>query len=1044
MERPVGTSGLGDFFARNRVPLFLIAAALVIFGLISLFSLDFTLLPDIEYPELVVMTYYPNASPEEVKTIVTAPIEQIAVSLRGVKSLHTLSREGVSVVRVLYRWGTPLGVSHIELREKMDLLKSFFPKEVQRPVIINYQVSQDAVAGISVVSDALDPRSLFLLCRKDVVAALEKVEGVARATLQGGERPEVRIALDPDKLLKYNVGVSEIRDVLMRANKNFGVGVFRDDQREYLVRVNGELADYRKLGDVVVKEEGKRLVPLKEIARVEYGSEERESNVLIDGQHALMLSLYKRPAANILYVARRIDEAVRALNERYGGSIRFQKVFDESVHIRSSLRELIFAMLLGILFTVFSVWVFLFNVRVSLVIVLSIPFSIAATFIVMKIAGISLNLLTLGGFSLAVGMIVDNAVIVTNSVFPMLDRRVKGQTQNRALFYKKVKEVIPAVFSATFTTVVVFFPVLFLTGILKIIFLQLSVVVVVSLIFSLIFSVTVVPLFLERMSLKNKGRAPKRPSWRFGALFERAYERFLSVALEQKPLFLGALFVLSAAGVLSYGAIDKRFLESVPGNHFFLKIFIKNQVPYAYTERFTRSICDILKRDESIGTIIAEVGVDRREVQRNLEGIYGPNTAVLKVYTSKEGEVSSRFIDSLRNRLRLFPGVDFIFILADDPIQRMLMRSDFEARVKVFHPSPDVLADALVRVSEFIKSSTVSQDVMCSYSLPHREQALLLDREALPLLRVDTLAVGEYLTAALAGLRAGTWKLDEYEIPILMRFQAGFQDAGLSGARKILGCSIKNDEGKAIRLADLLTLREERTPAMILRENQNTYGKVEFNTANSGNARHLFAPASQDRKGLLRFLESEGLAFQYEDQFSLLKENYRELLLALFLALFLEYAILASGFRSFSKPILVIAMIPLSIPGILLALHLLGSSLNINTFMSVIALIGLLVNNGIMLFLEYEQEKVVDAKGLIHASVRRLEPILITTLSTILALVPILFTGNRIQVNLAATLCLGLSYSTIATLVYLPMLYQAFYMGRPGKQRPLRKEVSEE
>ncbi len=1044
-----------SFYRRNRVPIILISGALFVFGLISLFSLDLNLVPDIEYPELTIVTYYPNATSEKVKNLVTIPIERAVGSLKGVKIIHTLSREGMSVARIRYRWGENLTTSHIELREKLDLAGAFFPREVKRPIIINYQTSLDAIMGVSVVSGTMDARSLYLLCVQDIVPVFEKSNGVARVGVEGGERPEVKVILDPEKLVKFNLGVAEVREVLRLSNKSVGVGFFRDSEYEYLIRVNGEVVDYRELEDIVVKKDEKRLVYLRDVADVVFGSEEQDAGILIDGENALMISIYKRPDAGILGVSKGVDEQIDRLNMRYGGDILFQKVFDESIYIKKSLRQLIAAITLGILFTVFSVYLFVGSIHLSFVIILTIPLSVFATFNIMKVAGVSVNLLTLGGFSLAVGMIVDNAVIVVTAVVGSVNAHPakKGEITRfdvtDQIFFMRIRQVIPAVFSATLTTIVVFLPVFFLSGILKLIFLQLSLVILVSLLFSLLFSVTLVPVLLKnfRSRVGHESLGSSHPGVGHESLgnshprvrpvlgkkqirtkLTAFYARLLKAVFKNRVVFLFALFSVICLGVLSYSAIEKRFLESLPQDWFYLKLFIKKPVPYEYTARFTRYVIDTITARGGIKKIIAHIGTDRREVRGNLDGIYGTNTAILKIYTNTSGDEVYDTIRQVRKRLAPFTGVDFLVTVPDSPVQRLLLHSDFDARVKIYDPSPDYLADAVGLVRKYVEENGIGEDILTSYYMPNTEHSILLKRDEMALYKVDAFSLAEFISTAVSGLRVGTWKRGEYEIPILLRFPV---DA-VSNIKDILSLSIRNNEGREVLLDELVYAKQNDTPRFILRENQITFAKLDFNFKEEPSKRPFFSHSVPVRKKIEEFLRSNRFSYEYEDRFTLLRENYREILLSLFIAVFLEYVILASGFRSLSKPLLIIVMIPLSVPGILLILYLLNFSLNINTFMSILVLIGLLVNNAIMLFLEYGRSNVRNETEVISASIRRLKPILITTVSTVLALVPTLFTGNRIQVSLASTLILGLLYSTGITLLYMPLLYSNFYLRKSG------------
>ena len=999
---------LQAFYHRNRIPIYLIFISIAVFGIISLFYLDFSLIPNIEYPQLIVITVYPNASPEEVQNIISIPLEQVVLSLKGVKRVNTISREGLSVMKVAYWWGVNLSVAHIELREKMDLLKSFFPKEVKRPVIIRYQPSLDAVIGISVSSKRIGDSSLYLMCEKDIKVVLEKTEGISNVKIKGGQKPEVKVILNPDKLVKYNISVTEVKDSIGQTNKDFSVGFFNDGKIEYLVRVNSEISDYRELENIVVKEESEKLVFLKDIARIEYGVEENHSGLIIDGKSALMFLIYKQPESNLIHVSKAIDEQISFLNRRYEGDIVFYKVFDESVYIKDSLRNLIIAMALGIIFTVFSVYMFLYNLKISFIVVLSIPLSIIGTFIFMKLADISVNLLTLGGFSLAIGMIVDNAIIVVTSVIDLL-----YADKNDELFYSRFKHVYPAVLSATFTTIVVFFPILFLSGILKHIFIQLSIVIIISLLFSLIIAVTLIPALIGKLKVSRPNTSIPQKIWK---VIEKIYQNLLVTVFKRKLLFIFFLTMIALAGIFAFLEADKQFVESFPQNYFYLKIFIKRQVPYEYTERFADFVSALIRKDPRVSKIIAMIGVDNKDVDSNLEGLYGVNTAVLKIYTEEKGRSYTELTSSIRKHLQVFTDVDFFITIPDNPVQSLITRSDFEAVVKIFDPSQDILANKTHEMISFLKKRPDIADILDSFYISNKERSLIIKRNEMAIYKMEALFLGEYITTALSGLRVGTWKDVEYEIPIRLIFD----NDSFSDVDDLLSFTLKNKEGREIKLNEVLETKEVFSPNILLRENQKNYAKVEFNYHTERDLRSIRKTSA--------FLSSLGVDFEYVDQFSLLRENFMELLLALFLAILLEYVILASEFKSFAKPVLVIIMIPLSIPGIFLIMYLLKSSLNINTFMSIIVLTGLMVNNAIMLFLEYINGHVEDESDIVSASMKRLKPILITTISTILAIIPTLFTRNKIQIALATTIIFGLLYSTVITTIYLPVFYSIIYL----------------
>jgi len=1016
-ELPLNNSSekFKSFYSRNRVPIYLVFLALFIFGIISLFYLDFDLVPDIRYPELWVATPYPGAAPGEVKNLITVPVEESCVSLKGVRRVESTSGDSLSLVKIIYRWGQNLDTARIELREKLDVLKSFFPREVERPIITGYQTSEEAFIGISVLSTAMDRKELYLFCKKNIVPVLEKAEGVARVSIQGGEPPRVKILLSPEKLVKYNLGIKSIIERISYFHKDFPVGTFNDDRYEYVIRVKAELDDYKRLGEVVLKEVDKKAVYLKDVALIEYGAENKRGDVLINGTEALLLTTYKRPSSNIIRVSREVDKKIALLEERYGSDILFEKVFDHSTYIRISLKELSFALLLGILCTVLSVYFFIADLKVSLIIVFTVPVCMVAAFTVMKVQNISVNLLTLGGFILALGMMVDNSVIVATA---LLNTIYKRETLKN--FYPELRRVIPAVISTTLTTIVVFIPVLFLEGILKVLFLQLSLVIVVCLVFSLAVSITLVPLLLYP---ENTRKPPGGIIIKAGLFVETFYHKALCFVLKKKIFFSALLILFLAAGTYSYNPLKKCFMESMPQDYFYLHLYIKETVSFDYTMRFLEKVSEIINRDKRVEKIIAFVGEEKAEGGYG-DAVRGQNSAVLKIYSTQKKEKIYNLIHTLRNNLAIFGDVDFVFTIPDNPVQRLISRSDFEVMVNIYHESSEFLAEQVNKLHLFLKQNNLASDILSSYYFTESEQALSLKRENLSFLGVETTSVSEYLHTALTGTRVGNWRKDENDIPIFLHFQKNaFRDT-----EEMLNLQIKNRYGELIKLEEVLKVEQVNAPNFIMRNNQNTFARVEFNLKKNRGEFSFFRYRENQREKIEKYLVSEGVDFEYLDEFSLLRENYPQLILSLLLAVFLEYVILASLFKSFSRPFLIIVMIPISLPGVFFILYLLGSSLNLNTFMSMIVLVGLMVNNAIMLFLQYEDEKVKNGSEVVRASVKRLKPILVTTISTVLAVVPTLFTGNRIQLSLSLTLIAGLLYSTGVTIFYLPVFYHMLYV----------------
>ena len=1003
---------------KSDIPIVIIFISLVLFGIISFFYLDFNIIPEIEFPELILITAYPNSSPDEIDTMVTKPLEEMISSLKGVKNVSSVSREGISIIRIQYDWKSDLTEAHIELRDKVDQVAPFFPREVQRPIIMNYQPAMDAIAGI-IVKSSLNPDDLYLLTNKDIKPVFERIEGISYVKLQGGTKPEIKIILKPEILNKYNIGINEIKEKIQNSNKDFPVGFYEENNREYQLRVKGRFDDYQDFGKIIIKNDREKVVTLADCAEIEYGSEIKRSGVLVDGNEQIVIMLYKQPGENVIQLSKRIKKELNNLNERYKDSLKFEYLFDDSQYITQSLSNLLIAIFFGVICTIISIIIFIYNVPISAVITLTIPISVIASFIFMRILNVSINLLSLGGISLAIGIIVDNSVIVVEALIEQF--RVKEKDEN---YDREIKNISGAVISSTLTTIVVFLPIFFLSGILKIIFMQLVLIMVFSLILSMFAGIFLVPLMIRNVVISEKEYS--LINW-VNEVIIKSFTKLLNHAFKYATIYIVVLLILSTLGLIGYFVIPKTFMDSIPSDTFYIKIFIKKLVPYSYTKNFTSIVENIIHSTKGIKSTISFIGVDSNDLTANIEGIYGENTATIKVISKKQGSEIYHIISKLRKKFEIFSDVDFIFVIPDNPIQKLISRNEYNYVVKFFSKDYQNLYSETNKISELLKSNNLAVDIINSYYMTTVEKEVHINRDLLSRYQVEITSLAEFLVAHVTGYQVSSWKKNEYDIPV--RLKVG--ESSEFDEQSFLLKTIKNNAGAQVFLKDLISINEKTSSSQIMKENQKYYAWIGFTSD---------AKTSVIEK-LLKENISKDIEYSFTGQFSLLQENMSEIMLTILLALFLEYAILAVQFQSFRKPFFVMLIIPFSILGMFLILFVTGNSLNINTFMSIITLIGLLVNNGIMLFYDYDNAKASKKDQIIILTAKRIPAIFITQLSTILALITSFFSGNKIQISLAYNLSLGLIYSTLVNIIFLPIFYYYFYIQFKIRKNPAQNYV---
>ncbi len=1000
----------------SEITIIIVFITLVLFGLISFFYMDYTIIPEIEYPELIIITSYPNTSSDEIDTIVTRPIEEISSSLKGVKRTKSISKDGISIVRLEYDWKTNLTEAHIELRDKIDQITPFFPKEVNRPIILTYQSSMDALCAI-IVKSSINPRDLYLIINKDIRSFFEKIDGVSRIMIQGGEKPEIQIILDQEALDKYGLNFEELKNCIQNSNKDFPVGFYEEQDKEYQLRVKGRFNNFKDFENIIIKNEKERIVRLADCSKIIYTSKDKHDGVLLNGKEEMLILLYKQPGQNVVKLSKKIKNGLTILNERYKGEIQFNYVFDESDYIKKAIQDLLITIIFGIFCTIISIFLFLYNKNLCLIVTVTIPISIISSFIIMRIFKISINLLSLGGISLSIGMIVDNSVIVIEEVLEYLKKKEKSLD-----YYHSVKKVSPAVISSTLTTLVVFLPIFFLEGILKVVFMQLVIVIFFSLLFSMFTALFLIPILLKNVEISKKEYFLINQVNRF---IYKTFDNIYKIIFSQQLLFLIIVLLFLIGGFLSFFIIPKTFIESMPSNTFYIKLFIRKQVPYTYTKSFISLVEQIIESSRGIKSYISYIGVNSEDLLANIEGIYGENTAIIKIITSNYGNVVYKIIKNLKKQFQQFDDVNFIFIIPDNPVQRLITRSEYNSIIKIYSDDFNQLLTKTEQLSEEIKNQNLADDVINSYYLKIYEKEVLINRDSISRYFLDASSIAEFLAAYTGGYNVSNWKKDEYEIPVLLKIG----DTKNFPKEEILAKTISNKKGLRIYLKDLLSISDKESSYQIMKENQRKYAWIGFNQ--KGKDKNII--------NVIKNKNAEKLEYKYESQFSVLGDNLKEILLALFMSIFLEYAILAIQFQSFSKPILVMLMIPISICGMFFILFITGNSLNINTFMSIIVLIGLLVNNGIMLFYDYDNEKANDKEKIIELTLKRLPAIFITQLSTIIALIPTFFSNNKIQIALSLNLIFGLIFSTGVTILSLPLFY--FYK-KNGFKRTIKFQKS--
>ena len=1004
----------------------MITLIVVVVGAVALFSLDTDLLPPIELPSLSVQTRYEGANPEVVERLVTEIVEEIVGTVPGVEELSSQSSEGESSVSLRFAWGTDIDTAAIDVRSKLEDELSELPEGVLPPQIRKFDIASFPVVILG-VSSALDPVELTTLVDEQIRPRIARVPGVAQVDPWGEYEREIRVEVNPERLRAFGVGLDEVSAAIQGATLDLPTGSIEEGDREIALRAPSELTSLEELERTVVATRSGAPVRISDLAVVVDTHRRLDRLARINGRLGLRLGVRKQADANTVDVSRGILEAAERINREIP-QVEVIAVSDQGDFIERSIANVARSVLYGGVLAILVLLFFLRDLRSTLIIALAIPVSLVATFALIYLADYTLNLMTLGGLALGIGMMVDNSIVVLDNIFR--NHREHPERDRVAAAITGTGEVAAAIVASTLTTLVIFLPLGFLRGVAGQLFRELAVVVAFSLACSLLVALTLVPMLASRW-LREDAPAPTRGlSARLGAALEAVtalYRRALAFALDN-PWRVGALSALSlAASVAVVPTLDTELLP--PSDEG--EVQVSGEMPIGtrldLVDRQTRRLeaLTLPEVPESTATLVSVGTTGRRP------GDAATGTLRLTLTPSAERDRSNEEIArALRRTLEgQVPGMD-VRVRAPQGqflLQRILGEEGGGLGIEVLGPELaqlDALADRAVEVAEGIPGVT---DVQRSREAAAPQVDLRTDREAAADRGVDPAAVARALRTAVAGEVAGDYRVGSTSHRILGQLA----DTRRRPRAEILDLTIRNDAGQLVRLAEVTTTDEVRAPLVIDRKDQRRIVTVTPNVAD----RPTGTVAQELQEALDEIPRPAGyelrVAGTYEEQ----EQSTRELVFAFGLAIVLVFMVLAGQYESLRDPWIVMLSVPMAATGVVVALAATRTTRNVQSNSGCIMLGGIVVNNAVLLVDQASQLRAGGAdvrEALFEAGRRRLRPILMTTSTTALALVPLALgigEGADAQAPLARAVLGGLTASTVFTLVLVPAAYLLLHRG---------------
>jgi HAE1 family hydrophobic/amphiphilic exporter-1 len=1022
-----------DISVKRPVTTTVIYLALIVLGLFSLGRLALDLIPDISFPVIVIYSSYPGVSPEEVEENLTKVIENTASSASGIEKVSSTSREGSSIVQVEYQWGTDLAEASNDLRERLDLIRDFIPEEATQPVLFKFDPSMTPIMVLS-VEGRRDQESLRYIAENTIKTNLEQIDGVASVNVQGGLQRQINIDLDRTLLASYALSIDQVVNTLRAENLNVTGGSVTEGNRKYSLRTVGKLTTLDALRGIVVGNKNGKPVRLDNVADVQNGYADDDTDVEIDQNAAIILVVQKQSGTNTVQVANRVQERIQSLERSLPADIGLVQAFNSSDFIRDAISNVWQVALLGGVLAVIILFIFLRNLPTTLIVAVSIPMSIIITIIAMYFFNLTLNMLSLGGLALGIGMLVDNSIVIIENIFRYRESGAKAGEAAR----HGTQEMANAIMASTLTTVAVFLPlVLFIRGLARELFKDLAFTVTFSLLASLLVALTVIPMLsslIRNVAVRKKsntlldveeelkGRGPVLRG------LDRVYGAVLGWSLRHRALVIVLVFIVFA---VSLAMIPRVGVELIPqADQGDLNLSIRTAIGSDIDT--TRRAVDQVYR-------IIEENVPEKDfalIQTGTGGMFfsanASNRANIRLSLKSMDErtrTDKQIMDDLRPKLAQVPGTTVNFSSGFGPGMGGA-GGNLTVSVRGFDLQQGAdLSDKIKGVMESVE--TVS-DVNISREEGLPEYEIRVDRNRAAQYGLTAAQVGTTIKRAFAGEDVARVLIEGEEVAVKVRFRPSDRVSSADIDRIYVATPL----GVSVPLSNLVTVERGYGPVSIERENQQRV--ININASVRGDVR---TAVTRIREGVDRLAIPEGFSIIYGGDWEDIQSTIKDLVLVLVMSMILIYFIMAAQFESFRDPFVIMFTLPMTFVGVIWIHLATGTIFSAFSGIGLLMLVGIVVNNGIILVdytnllrkRSYELTRAVLAAGRI-----RLRPILMTVLTTILGLVPLAFfagSGSELRRPMALTVIGGLTVSTLFTLILIPVLYHSFESRRERRMQ---------
>ena len=1021
---------LPEFGVRRPVFTTMIFLGLVVLGVASLVQLPIDLLPKIELPTMTVVTIYPGASPEDIETKVTKVIEEQVSTTPSIKEVTSISEENISAVTIRFEWGTDMDEAAADVRQRLDIAERMLPEDVEKPMLIKMDPSMMPIIAFGVTAKESYPKLRHLI-EKKFCDPLKRVPGVAMTLVIGGPEREIQIDVDRGRLEAYHLSISQITGILAAENLTLPAGNIKLGKLDYTIRVPGEFGGVEEIRDIVVGNFGGVPVYLKDVADVKDSFKRIDRKVRVNGEPGLIVMVQKQSGANTVEVSRRVREALPELQRRLPPDVKIATIFDSSEFIVRSINNLLSTIGWALLFVMLVVFFFLREIRGSIIIATTIPVALICAFIFLFAGGYTINVMSLAAIAIALGMVVDNAIVIYENIYR---HRTEGESPREASIFG-ASEVGTAVMASTFTTVAIFFPIIFVKGITGILFKELGIAVMIVMAASLFTALTLTPMLSSQFMRLPSAEGHRGIVRRFHDFSEKwfrglevRYRKVLRWALDHRKATVAVglgVFLLSLAMLKFVGT---EFMPAADQGEVMGTVKLPVGTRVEETDKVMAKIEKILQEDVPEREMmfarcgVSETGMESMMGQRS--DTYIIRFGASLVPKNRRHRSDREIALALSERIRKIPGVVSVDFSGQDEMQAMMTGGLKPVTVEIYGYDIARTDSFAAEVKELMEGISGLTDVTISREKGRPEIWVEVDRRKAAALGLNMATIASTLRTKFYGQTATKYREagEEYDIFVRLR------DSDRITLDDIGDAFVTSPLGRQVRIRNIARIEERRGPVVIERKDQ---ARVVYVGANYY-GRSLGEVVADLKDGLVKMGIPDGIDVKIGGSAKEQAESFKWLGIALVAGILLVYMVMAAQFESFVDPFVILFSIPFAVTGVIWALLITGKTLNIISFVGMIMLVGIVVNNAIVLV---DYINIMRARGfglreaILVTGPRRLRPVLMTAFTTIFALLPLALRtgeGSELWSPLAVSVIGGLLVSTLVTLVFVPVMYSIF------------------